>query len=617
VTSGDSPILIAGNGAPSRSRDWLALDYRRSKAGRNVHVALPELVWALGHIPPRTLDLLEIAAYVYAADRYSSRGHSDAVEYSAWGRQFQFRIRVRDHRFWRSTRVRKALSSVLGFLTGDAGYDFEFYPGHSTPPTSLFDVPGGFDSPASPASVALFSGGLDSLAGAIEYLSSCRDRLILVSHQSRPGTKHTQASLVGALRQHYGGRCSHYRFECNLSNVRAQEETQRSRFFLYGAVAFAVAQAFGQSGFAVFENGVTSINLARRPDLLHARASRTTHPQALRRMEEFLSEVAGAGITITTPYLFSTKRDVVARLMKGEHPELIASSVSCSRTFRLLANTTHCGECFQCVDRRLAVYAAGAEEHDHQGLYAADVIRAGFSGRDAKTTAVDYLRQAVELAETGLDRFHDNYVGELADVVPFVPAPQRENERVECLWRLFRSHGQGVLEALGRIRALHDDLKTIPVGESLLGVISEREYLRSSDVRLVEALVKILEDAVPRMFRGRPPEDEPDFNQKLSGLLSTHHERLTSEHPTASFGCARVIPDHELEGTNILIEAKYVRGNTTPSKVTDGIAADLTKYPAKAHILFVVLDPEGRIPDDKTLRRDVEGKGRCTVLILR
>ena len=55
----------------------------------------------------------------------------------------------------------------------------------------------------------------------------------------------------------------------------------------------------------------------------------------------------------------------------------------------------------------------------------------------------------------------------------------------------------------------------------------------------------------------------------------------------------------------MLVEAEYVRGSTTPAKVTDGIAADLTKYPEEAHILFVVLDPEGLVPDDNVQ----EGRG--------
>ena len=43
----------------------LRLDYRADKQ-RNVRIELPGFVQQLLHVPPRLLDLLEIAAYVYA-----------------------------------------------------------------------------------------------------------------------------------------------------------------------------------------------------------------------------------------------------------------------------------------------------------------------------------------------------------------------------------------------------------------------------------------------------------------------------------------------------------------------------------------------------------------------
>ena len=80
--------------------------------------------------------------------------------------------------------------------------------------------------------------------------------------------------------------------------------------------------------------------------------------------------------------------------------------------------------------------------------------------------------------------------------------------------------------------------------------------------------------------------------------------------------CAGVVPDHELEGQDLLIETKYLRKGTPPSKASDGIAADLIKYPRTAHILFFVYDPDGAIGGDE-FRRDFEAKGRCTVRILK
>ena len=77
------------------------------------------------------------------------------------------------------------------------------------------------------------------------------------------------------------------------------------------------------------------------------------------------------------------------------------------------------------------------------------------------------------------------------------------------------------------------------------------------------------------------------------------------------------VPDHGSEHFDVLIESKYIRGATTPGKVSDAMAADMTKYPQHCHILFLVYDPEHKIKDDQSFRSDFEQRGRCTVLIVR
>ncbi len=67
----------------------------------------------------------------------------------------------------------------------------------------------------------------------------------------------------------------------------------------------------------------------------------------------------------------------------------------------------------------------------------------------------------------------------------------------------------------------------------------------------------------------------------------------------------------------MLIESKYVRASTSPSKASEGIAADLTKYTDRCHILFFIYDPDRAISDDEGYRADIEGKGRYTVCIVR
>jgi hypothetical protein len=136
--------------------------------------------------------------------------------------------------------------------------------------------------------------------------------------------------------------------------------------------------------------------------------------------------------------------------------------------------------------------------------------------------------------------------------------------------------------------------------------------------RLVASIISRLQVAIPKMFaKGNRPNNEPDLNQKINALLDGYRDDLVSEHPTVSFAGARVIPDHAFTSTNLLIESKYIRGNTPPSKASDGMAADLTKYPESAHTLFIVYDPDGAISDPQQFCADFEAKGHCTVYIAR
>lgn len=595
-----------------------ALEYRSECPNRNLNISLPSFARDLLHIPDRTLDLLELAAYAYAADRRVSRGPPRAVEFHAWSRRIHLRTRVRDFAFWQRSDVREVLSGCLRFLTGDSEFSFSFESGHTTPPASLFDRDD-FRLPSRPGEteVTLFSGGLDSLSGVTQSLARTDKSVVLVSHQGQPGVKGLQNRLAKALRALYPGRVHHYGFTCTFTGVKAREETQRTRSFLFTAIGFAICQALRCRALTVYENGVTSLNLRRREDLANARASRTTHPKAIADLQRLLRLVADdATFSIATPFLWRTKRDIVETFLQSDGKHLIPSSVSCSHTFRQSANATHCGECFQCLDRRVAMFAASCESLDDPGLYAADIIRDRIPDPGSKTAVVDYLRQAANFATSTPSGFAEEYFSDLASLGDDVPCAATDVELTERVWELVRTHGENVRDAIRRMQELYDDpLEDLPPG-SLLELVAAREHRRMPAMRLADSIIRIVSGAVGSLFRLERPANEPDLNSKLAALISSHHE-LTSEHPTVSFACAGVAPDHTAEEADLLVEAKYVRRNTPPSKASEGIAADITKYPSRHHILFLVYDPDRRIPDDRRFARDFEATGRCTVRILR
>ena len=614
----DRQVTFCCNGASATDLERPTfLEYRPEAANRNVRIGLAPFVRNVYHIPRRTLDLLEMAAYIHAADRLTQRGKTDAVEFHSWSRRFHMRIRVRDLEFWGRAEVQASLNRALAFMTGHESFSFSFEGGHDTGPTSLFDradVDGPFlgQRPA----VMLFSGGLDSLCGAVRTLANTEQPVILVSHQSQPVIKRVQRALVTALDSRFPQRVHHFTFESTLRGLRAIEETQRSRTFLYTAIGFAICEAIGSETLTVHENGVTSLNLPRREDMANARASRTTHPRAIGNMAHLLSLIAERQFTIATPFLWKTKRDVVSMLVSAEAENLITSTVSCTRTFQRLPEGTHCGECLQCLDRRLAIYAAEQEDVDDSGLYATDIVHKQIGNRASRTTVVDYVRQAAAFAASTPDSFGQTYLRELADLDSDLLGVLTDMNVVECVWQLIHRHGGNVGKGIRRMRDLHDDPLKPLESFSLLGLVATREYRRRPVIRLVSAIDKLVQDAIGTMFSVQRPDNERDLNSKMAALIGSHVE-LASEHPTVSFACAQVVPDHTLEEYDLLIECKYIRKGTAPSKASEGIAADLTKYPERCHILFLVYDPDRAISDDARFARDFENRGRCTVSVLR
>lgn len=497
--------------------ETLRLHYR-SSAGegcRRIKVNLPQFVQRARHIPDRILDLLELAAYVFSADRLVSRGSKSAVEYQRWsGRAFDFVVKVRDYEFWSHDEVKGLLEKSLEFVSGDRSYSFHFQPGYKTPPAGLFDKEEFRIEKGADTSVSLFSGGLDSLTGAAHRLTTTEEKLCLVSHRSQPSITRTQDRLVEALDQQFPGRLDHYKFKCNLS-PKAREETQRTRSFLFGAIAFAIASTFSKDSFYLYENGVTGLNLSPRQSLLNARASRTTHPQTVYHLEELFSKIHEGKFRIQNPFLWKTKTDVI-RLLHEEYEcgHLHDSAVSCGVTrSRLPVNVTHCGACSQCVDRRFASYAAGKEDRDSVGIYGTDIVYEGTDSRENQSTFREFMRLAARFRKNDLDTFYRNWINELSEAVEYLRDPDDEDEAVRAIYDLHRRHGKQVEKAIQRMR-LEEDVYSSPPDGSVLEAVNNRDHLGPSLAEKVDALLDDLDSIEP----GR--EDAGNFENFVEEALS-------------------------------------------------------------------------------------------------
>ena len=195
-----------------------------------------------------------------------------------------------------------------------------------------------------PKDVVLFSGGLDSLAGAIEEAVINKLSVALVSLRSSPKVDPKQRGLVQELRRHCSGADLFHVpvWVQKLDKSLWREHTQRTRSFLYASIAATVAQMFGLSRIRFYENGVTSLNLPISEQVIGSRASRTTHPRVLQDFGALFAKIAGGPFDVENPFFWKTKTEVVRRIGDAGCADLVQHSMSCSRTLESTKAHSHC-----------------------------------------------------------------------------------------------------------------------------------------------------------------------------------------------------------------------------------------------------------------------------------
>lgn len=157
-------------------------------------------------LPERAVDLIEIAAFVYGIDASVSRGGPvDQNMGEKWHRRFLVELPVRDMALWSSPKVQRGLEETLMFLSGDR-FEFTFTQMDAdgiVEPNRYFDFEE--ESSWSPDTVMMFSGGLDSFAGALEEIAERRNKVALISHFSASKVAPVQRRLAKALEDAEGG----------------------------------------------------------------------------------------------------------------------------------------------------------------------------------------------------------------------------------------------------------------------------------------------------------------------------------------------------------------------------------------------------------------------------
>lgn len=351
------------------------------RADQDVITGALEFQNSFGTATSLELDLLLIAASAFSVDRGAPRG-----EREDFARHLELSIPVVNT--GRLQPLAGAIEDVLRLLSNDS-WHIELRQDLGAPEVFAEDI-------EREGQVLLFSGGLDSLAAAIEFRNV--GPLALVSHITRGRqTRNVQQRLAGMLADS-GAPVPHYQLFVSSRDVSGfdhdTEASQRTRSFMFLILAALVARRLGRRDLLMIaENGQMAIHLPLNTARIGAFSTHTAHPDVLDSMQAIISTALGGTYRISNPYVSLTKAEVVERVWVAMRDAVPVTS-SCWRNARLPEGVTHCGECVPCMIRRVAIETHG----DDPTSYVRDSFAENFSTMEAEDEARRNLADLCEFS---------------------------------------------------------------------------------------------------------------------------------------------------------------------------------------------------------------------------
>lgn len=407
-----------------------------------IHIHHEHMTW-LGSFSPEAHDLLHVATAIHHVDRLAPRASSGRLtQPDLLPRNLSLEVEVAEPDRWNA--VLPDLAKLLRWLTDDHwSLAFHYAQRQRTEQRDCH-----FDRMAEADEVGLFSGGLDSLAGARARLKK-KDRSIYLF--SSLGTSVREEFLKNTLLPLKDVR-TRYRwigFRHQLRNGSALVEApHRTRGFLFLASAAAVAYTLGVSSVATYECGVGALNQPMNDAQTGAQNTRAMHPRTLSSIEQLLQTLLDRRIRMEAPFFLMTKGELCQEV-REELKELASHSLSCDETERSKPDLNHCGLCTSCLLRRVSlasVLGAGdpTRYRSHETVRSGEYQIAAFEQQSRTFSAFSSYRELSSHAPT------------VDDAVDFLLkrtlAPCTRSEIQAQLLSLFQRHAAEVLSFYERER---------------------------------------------------------------------------------------------------------------------------------------------------------------------
>jgi len=425
--------LEAGN--PYKSGSALYLDINGEQR-LQLGFSIEDYARTWGTFDQDAAEFAYFTSVIYGCDRAVNRESSDG---DRWSRVFDVQIPVADPGKWSATS--NLVEPMLEFLTGDI-WRLDFV----ATPIPLFGRE--FRTTRSSfrkrrrvrgSAVSLFSGGLDSLIGIIDWLKDNPTASIVLASTYDAQAENSRADqdrLLPHLQTEYAGRIQRYVARTGLS-IGGEDTNFRSRSLAFIGNAVLAASFLGDdTPIVIPENGAIALNYPLTPARRGSLSTRTVHPHFIAMLGSLL-DTLGLRYPLDNPYLLQTKGEM---MQKCRNTTLLRAAYADSASCGKRGHKEHwedrrarqCGACVPCIFRRAAVHSVGfpAERYGY-------CLTSG----------------------SALERILSQPNHDLPSVIDFV----ERNDGADTIWRTLRSNGR--LDSLlkGRyislVERLRDEVK--------------------------------------------------------------------------------------------------------------------------------------------------------------
>lgn len=353
--------------------------------GKNLYTGLQYFEKEFGVADSLEEDMLNLASGVYATDLAVKR-----EERENFLRTIELTVEVVNlHAF---ERIKDKLTSALLILSRD-NWQIKFVQKTGIPVAK-------FQWQSEEGAVLLFSGGIDSMCAASDFIRK-KTELVLLSHNTHANkvVDKSQNNVHKAVQDFYKTTIRHVHIKVYGRKSRGfsfpdgdkRENTQRTRSFLFLSLAALTTRRCGFiKVLYMAENGQFAIHLPLNSARVGPFSTHTADPNFVTHAQEiFRTVLSNSKFEISNPFLYKTKAEVFAVMPKKLQKE-VHNSASCWMISHV-PQEKHCGICIPCISRRIAIEYNGQKVNEyHFDIFTTDINTLA-DDNTGKRNLIDYL----------------------------------------------------------------------------------------------------------------------------------------------------------------------------------------------------------------------------------